>query len=221
MAYTKPFAWSYSALTGFELCPKKHAAEKVYKQIPYEQNEAAKYGETVHKHFENRLLKATPLPLDLRHHEPVMLKLYDAPGEGLPEQRLTLTRDLQPTGWFDDDAWCRGIVDYTKINGGSALIVDHKTGRMQDGFDQLDLMYAMMTAHMPEILSGRGAFYWTKTKRMPNKKYIQSDVSTIWAAFLPRVKRMEEAQKKEDFPAKPNFLCKSYCKVTNCPYHGV
>ena len=217
----RPFAWSFSALDSYELCPKKHWAEKIGRIVKPQRSTVGDYGAEAHKHFENRLIKNKPLPLDLRHHEPVLAKLAAAPGEGMPEQKLALNRDFKLTGFFDDDVWVRGIVDFGKLNGRHLLVIDHKFGRMKEGFDQVDLMVAMMLCVIPEIETATGAYYWAKEKKLPRKKYQRSDGPGIWNSFLPRVKRMEQAIKTEDFPARPNFLCKKHCPVKSCPYNGV
>lgn len=45
------------------------------------------------------------------------------------EIRVGLTEDLQPTGFFSDDVYFRGILDFgIQINSGDVIILDHKTG---------------------------------------------------------------------------------------------
>ena len=217
----RPFAWSYSALDSYELCPKKYAAEKVYRIVKEKRTSVGDYGDEGHKHFEKRLISNKPLPLDLRHHESVLAKLAAAPGEGMPEQKLALNRDFKPTGFFDDDVWVRGIIDFAKVNGQHLLVIDHKFGRMKEGFDQIDLMVAIMFCYMPEINTATGAYYWAKEKKLTRKKYTRNNGPAIWNGFLPRVKQMENAKKNDEFPARPNFLCKRHCPVKSCPYNGV
>ena len=45
----KPFAWSYTALTGFENCPHRHWRTKVVKDIADPPGEAALFGQRAHK----------------------------------------------------------------------------------------------------------------------------------------------------------------------------
>ena len=217
----KELAWSFSTLDAYELCPKKYASEKVYRIVKETRSSVGDYGAESHKHFEKRLINGRQLPLDLRHHENVMARLASAPGQGMPEQKLALTRQFQPTGFFDNDVWVRGVVDFAKTNNAHLLVVDHKFGRMKEGFDQIDLMVAIMLCIMPEIESATGAYYWAKDKKLTRKKYVREDTQEIWSGFLPRVQRMEQARKDEDFPARPNFLCKRHCPVKSCAYNGV
>lgn len=214
------FTWSFSNLELYETCPKKYYHLRVAKDVKDKGNAVSNYGSEAHKHFEDRLVKGTTLPLDLRHHEKVLKKLEDAKGEGLGEQKLALTRDFEPTGFFDKDVWVRGIVDYTKHNAPHLVIVDHKFGKMKEGFDQLKLMAAMLFAYMPEIETCTAMYYWAKEKKITSIKFTRDDIPDIWAAFLPRVEQMEKAWKTTDFPARTNYLCKRYCPVKSCPHCG-
>ena len=217
----KTFAWSYSRLNAFELCPKKYYLEQVARTVSEKKSAITDYGTECHKKFELRLIKNKPLPLDLKHHEPILAKLAALPGEGMPEQKLAINEDLQPTGYYDNDVWCRAIIDYAKLMGNKVLIVDHKFGKMRAGFDQLDLMFAMMSCYIPELVKGAGAFYWAKEKRMTKKVYVKEDTMGIWGSFIPRVNRLKKAHEETNFPPKRNFLCARYCAIKECPYNGL
>ncbi len=216
----KPFAWSYSSLDLFELCPKKFYHSKIAKDYKDVFGHEAEYGKEVHKAFELRLIKGKTLPLDLTHHEKVMRKLADAKGEGFPEQKLSLNADMQPTGFFDDDVWLRGIIDYMKIHGTTAVILDHKTGRMKEGFDQVRLMAAIMSCYKPEIENFIVGYYWTKTKTLTVDRFPRDEVPNIWNNFLPRVEELQASIRHDEFPAKQNFLCKRHCPVKGCAHNG-
>ncbi len=213
--------WSFSNLEMFELCPKKYFHLRILKDVKDVQHAASDYGIEGHKHFELRLVNGKPLPLDLRHHEPFLAKLANAPGEGLGEQKLALNKSFEPTGFFDSDVWVRGIVDYTKCNPPVMVIVDHKFGKMKEGFDQLELMAAMLFAYMPEMEQANCMYYWAKIKKPTTKKIMRSDVLDIWDKFIPRVEKLEQAVRDSEFPAKQNYLCKRYCPVKSCAYCGV
>jgi len=218
----KKFAWSFSKLESFENCPKKFSAESITKTSPFTESEASRYGKEVHKRFEDRLILGKKLPLDLRHHEGVMARLKAAKGEGLGEQKLALTIDLKPTGYFDADVWLRGIIDYTKLADDRVLVIDHKTGKVKDNTDQVELMLAMLICYEPDIEWGTGAYYWTKTKKFTTTGLLsRDDIEGIWSGYMPRVGRLYDAIEEGNFPPKQNFLCKNYCNCTECPYHGI
>lgn len=216
----RPFAWSYSALTAFETCPKQYWHYRVKRDVKESSNAMGDYGTEAHKHFENRLLRNKKLPLDLTHHEKVLAKLAAAPGDGMPEQKLAINRDYQPTGFFDDDVWCRAIIDFTKINENRAIIIDHKFGKMKDGFDQVEHQAVMLFCFKPELTHLTAGYYWAKTKRLPTTKIVPEDVPAIWNKLLVRVEAMEAGIKHDEFPARPSGLCRRWCSVKSCPHHG-
>ena len=212
---------SFSALEAFELCPKKFWSERIGRTVKSTRSSVGDYGIEAHKAFENRLIKNKPLPLDMRHHEKYLAALANIPGEGMPEQKMALNADFQATGWFDDDVWVRAIADYAKVDGTRLAVVDHKFGKMKESFDQIDLVTGVMMCILPEIETASGAYYWAKHKKFTRKSYTRDDLPTIWTGFLPRVAKMYEAAKTEDYPARQNFLCKRHCPVKSCPYNGV
>lgn len=219
---SKPFVWSYSNLTAFELCPKKYFHEKIAKDVVMKTNDTQAYGIYAHKSFEDRMIKNKPLPMDLKHHEKTLVRLYDVPGQGMPEQKLAINDKFECTGFFDSDVWCRGIVDYAKIKDGSdtLLVADWKFGRMQEGFDQIKLMMAMMTSYHPELENFVGLYYWAKDKRITKTTLTSKQIPEVWNTFLPRVSHMEQSVVAGEFPAKKNFLCKKHCPVVKCPWNG-
>ena len=45
------------------------------------------------------------------------------------EVRIAITKDYEPTGFFSDDAWVRGVIDLVLLlENGDIIIIDHKTG---------------------------------------------------------------------------------------------
>lgn len=213
-------AWSFSALQSYETCPKKYWHVSLKKDVKEPPNEAGVYGQAAHGHFEHRLLKDKPLPLDLRHHETMLAKFANAPGEQMGEQKLALNEKLELTGYFDKDVWVRSIIDYVRTKGTHMIVVDWKFGKRKEDFDQIDLAVAMMFIAMPEIETATGMYYWAKEKKFDVQKYTRQDAPAIWNELLPRVEELEEAKRTTTFPPKPGFLCKNWCWVDSCPYKG-
>jgi hypothetical protein len=221
MSKREPVQHSFSALNTFETCPRKYFHLKVKKDVQESFSGASNYGLDVHKSFEDRLLKGKKLPLDLLHHEPVMKKVEAAPGEQSPEQKLAINRNFEPTGFFDSDVWLRTIIDYTKMTEGACLIIDWKTGKMKSDFDQVSLCAAVFSCFIPSVEKYTAAYYWAKEKRLTRIKMTKDEIPGVWAEFLPRLERVETAVKEDDFPCKPNGLCKKYCPVKQCKYNGL
>lgn len=213
-------AHSHSAMDTFETCPKKYFEEKIRKSVPWEESEASRYGKMVHKAFEDYVAKGTKLPFGMEHYAKYLDKFTAAPGQKLVEQKMAINKNFESTGYFDDDVWFRGQADLIILNSPTAIVVDYKTGKIRDSFTQLDLMAATSFCLDSSIEKIKALFFWTKGKKITQKDYTRNDAMDIWALFMNKVKRLEEAVRTTDFPAKPNHLCKNYCGVKSCPYHG-
>jgi hypothetical protein len=122
----KPMPWSHTALDDFINCPRQYYEKRIAKSVKEEKSEQMIWGEWVHKQFEDRQAKGTPLPVELTPHEEYMKRLEDMPGKAYTERKVALNVKAEPCQFFDKDVWCRGIIDYTKVAGNKALIVDYK-----------------------------------------------------------------------------------------------
>ena len=118
--------WSHSRLSSFENCPRAFEATHVSKTVQDVKGEAVIWGQEVHTHFENRLKDGVALPHDLEKHEKFMAWLDAMPGKSLVEAKIALDRQLRPCGFFDDGVWYRGVIDYGKVYGEHARLIDHK-----------------------------------------------------------------------------------------------
>ena len=58
---------------------------------------------------------------------------------------------------------------------------------------------------------------------MDTEVFTQDDKPVIFQEFAARVHRMETSEKKDDWPARPSGLCKSWCPVGKalCDHCGV
>lgn len=218
----KQTAWSYSRLDGFETCPKKFWHMSVRKDVPFEETEAMRYGKLVHKALEHRVSKGKPLPLNFRYLEKYAALLANASGEKLTEQQLAIDADFQPCDWFSDKTWCRAIIDLAIVKDSHAVVFDYKTGKIKDDFTQLKLAGVLLMLHVPEIQTVDLSFLWTKEKKITSNedRLTREDIKTVMLDLMPRIKRYEKAHRTDSFPARPGYLCKRYCPVVSCPYHG-
>jgi len=220
-------AWSHSNLTSFELCPKKYYATSVAKSVQEPAGEAMTWGKEVHSAFENYMGSGKPFPMGMKHFKKVADPLMVPEGssaEVLIEAKLALDVNLSPTGFFDRDVWVRCVVDYGVVKGSKALLVDWKTGKRKDDYDQLALMAGVMFAQEPKLQQVDSMFVWLKEKTQKDMiqdvSFTRKDIPDIWNRFLPRVERFQRAFDNDNFPPNPNWLCKRHCPVTSCPYHG-
>lgn len=217
----KPLPWSHSALEQFKNCPRSYHAHRVIKSIPYVEGPEAKYGNEVHKAFENRLRYGTPLPGDLHSHELYLSRLLQLPGHGEAEQEIALNRKAQPCGYWDPDVWYRGKVDYLKINGDMARVYDWKTGKPHQKLLQLYEYILWTFLKHPEVTRCYAEFYWTKTPANPTGITMGRErIGEIWQMLMPDLKQMLEAFQSDIWQPRQSGLCKRHCDVTSCEFNG-
>lgn len=211
-------AWSFSRINSFENCPRKYWHENVGKTIPFEETEEMASGKEWHKGAELFIKRGAKLPLHMRHWESTLQKFKDAPGEKMVEQQIALNAKWEPVEWYAKDAWLRVKSDLTILNGDQAVQIDYKTGKPKDDYTQLRLNSAVTFHLAPELKTIKHGFLWTKTKTLTFETMNLTDVPVFWADMLPRVQRYQQAHDQQNFPPKPGFLCRGYCKVKTCQY---
>jgi len=213
-------AWSYSSLTSFETCPRKHYLTKVAKVVTEPQNEAATHGNAVHEAFETSVLKQQPLPEKYSQWQPLAQKLMVVPGKRSAELQLAINKSFQPVKWFDKSAWCRGIVDYSVERGTKAIALDYKTGKRKPESTQLQLFAALLFHHKPYLDQITTGFVWLPDKKIDREKFTRDDISGIWQEFAPRVERMKYAFENDKWVPRPSGLCNGWCPVgrANCEF---
>ena len=217
------FAWSHSALEGFETCPHRHFRTRIAKDVPDPPGAEAQWGTQVHTYLEHRIRDKTPLPQAVNAYEPYVAKLESMVGpDGAlhAEQKIALTRDLKPTTYFAKDVWLRVVIDVTLDNGPVVSAFDWKTGKRKLSSTQLDLTAAVIPAVYPEAVWVKTGFLWLKDKAIDTASYDVRDNQSLWDRFAPRVERMERAVARGDFPKKPSGLCRKWCPVRDCEFHG-
>jgi hypothetical protein len=217
---TPHVAWSYSALTAFETCPRQFFLVKVSKEVKEEPGPDLLWGNCVHKALEHRITRNLPLPDGMAAYEPIVAKIIAKGGVIKAEIKMALNRNLIPTEYFASDVWVRGITDVTVIKGKTLFNGDWKTGKPKKNSTQLRLSAAMVMAHKPWIDKSVNAFIWLKTDTVDVETVTRADLPAIWQEFAPRVQRLELAHSQQKWPPRPSGLCKNYCPCTGCEYHG-
>jgi hypothetical protein len=212
---------SYSSIKMYENCPKRYLHERINKEVKFEGNEVTRYGERVHSDLENRLLNGTPLPKETMIHEEVCARIEELtkkPTKLYLEQGLCLNANLTPTGWYDNDAWLRSILDLLIVKENSAIVIDWKTGKRRLDFTQLQLFALQVFKHYPHIKKVKASFVWLKEGAIDSETYNHSDTNLLWADILARIERINQSYITGNFPAKPSGLC-PWCPAKNiCEY---
>ena len=211
----KEFAWSFSALTRYENCPKQYFHISVAKDFKDEDSSFSADGKDIHQGLYNRICKGRPLPLNYRYLEKTAAKFVGLPGYTSGELKFAMARDFSPVQYFDSSVFVRVVVDLLNVRGDTALVVDWKTGKPKPGFTQLELSAAVLSTHLPEIETFKLAYVWLQSKKVSPHTIKKADLVGVWNDLLPRVAKIESALRTTDFPAKPSGLCR-YCPVTSC-----
>lgn len=210
--------WSPSGLESFINCPHSFHEQRVLKNIKSVQGVEAKWGEHVHKTFENYIRhEGSTLPPDLHEHKSFLDGLKAAQGTAFLEERIGLTKKLRPCGQFDKDVWYRGVIDFRKNEAKIARLVDYKTGKPHNKFKQL-LTYALHTfIKFPEIDLVIGQYYWTKTTTTTRKAWGRGQIKEMWGELIPDLKQYALAFKEDIWQKRPSGLC-GWCPVTKCEF---
>ncbi len=216
-------AWSISALKKFENCPRQYYEMNVLKNFQDKPSDIMAWGNDVHKAFEDRFKSGKKFPLGMRQFEPIAAAFAKQKGEKLIEQKLALAPTFNPTTWFGKNAWVRSIVDLALVHDDKAIIVDWKTGKVREDFDQLALMAAVMFNQAEELEQITAMFVWLQEEWPDNISkvtYTRDELPQLWERFMGREERYQDAHRKTEFPPKPSGLCARFCPVSTCPYHG-
>lgn len=213
------FAWSYSKIKNFEVCPKKHYEVDIAKSFA-DTSEALTWGNAVHKAMADACTGTTPLAPEFKDYQKWVDKVLAGPGKLLTEQKFAITKDFQPTKYFANDVWYRGIGDIVRIAGEVALVLDWKTGKVLVDSVQLMLMAQCIFSHFPEVKKVRSEFIWLKEDCATPEVFDRKNIKDEWIGLLPRVAEYKNALDTMTFAPKPGKLCRKWCPVQSCAFHG-
>jgi len=214
----KPLAWSFSALDQFKNCPRQYYEVRVAKNVKEEPSDQMLLGNRIHKAFENRVKHGTELPNQWKCYEDYLSELASHPGEIHAEQKVALDLDRKPCGFFDKRVWWRGVIDYANYHNDHALLVDYKTGKRHQKWEQLYMSAIWVFTARPEINVIDAAFYWTQSKSHDVKAIHRSELPDLWQSFLPDLKQYKQAFKDDTWQPRPSGLCHGWCPVTDCEH---
>lgn len=219
-----PFTWTYSKLANFEDCPRRHFEcdiERRYKED--DNNENLQWGNYVHDELA-KACKGAPLPDELGPYQKWVdrVRRWAARPNGsvMVEQKMGYTDQFQPASWQAPAVWVRLKVDVAYVEGPVAVILDWKTGRIKEEPIQLGVTAQGIFSKYPDVQLVASEYVWLKEDATTPELFRRSDMKHLWSKVLPRVQAYREAIVAKNFPPKPGGLCKRYCPVASCPWHG-
>jgi len=220
----KEWSWSYSRLKNFEVCPKRHYEVDINKSFtePHVPGGPLDWGDRVHHAMATAIKGTVPLEDEYSAFQGWVDRTKERAlgGQLLVEQKYAITRDFRPTTYFAKDVWLRTIADVVIIQGQIAMTSDWKTGKILEDSVQLMLVAQCLFSHYPEIKRVGTEFVWLKDDATSPEVFDRAEVAATWSGLLPRVAGMEIASTTMTYPPKPGHLCKKYCPVSSCPFHG-
>lgn len=224
----KNFAWSYSRLSSFEVCPRRYyetnRKDKDGRPVWVEEKTALlEFGDAVHKAMAESLRTGEPLPTKFKQFQQWVDKVIRTDGELLVEDECqwAVTREMNPCAWFSKEVWLRTMADAVKLDGDAALVIDWKTGKSIN-VDPVQLLLTSLMAFLqfPKLQCVRSDFVWLQEDLQTTQVVYRNECATHWANLMPRVVRLEAAHAKENFPPIPNRFCNRWCQVLSCEYNG-
>lgn len=218
---TKPITWSYSSLALYQQCPKKYYHLKVAKDIKEPLGEAITFGNEIHKIAEEYVSKDKPIPEKYIHIEPALKVLKEMPGEKLCENKLGLTADLKPCGFFDRGVWWRGVADIIILQGDTALTVDYKTGKSSKFAElkQLEIVSLAIFKHFPEVKKVKAGLMFLFADDFVKTAYLAESQETLWGSWISDVGQLQASVENDTWNPKPNFTCRGWCPVKACVHN--
>ena len=218
---TKPITWSYSSLALYQQCPKKYYHLKVAKDIKEPLGEAIIFGNEIHKIAEEYVGKGRPIPEKYNHIEPALRSLKDMPGEKLCENKLGLTAELEPCGFFDRNVWWRGVADLIILQGDTALTVDYKTGKSSKYAElkQLEIVSLAIFKHFPEVKKVKAGLMFLFADDFIKTAYLADSQEELWGSWISDVGQLKASVENDMWNPKPNFTCRGWCPVTSCNHN--
>lgn len=205
-------AWSYSALSGYESCPRQFKYRRIDK-LPEPTSPALAKGRKVHDEAAKFLDGSTDVfPTSCVTFRDQFYELRDM--NPIVELQWAFTKKWRPTGWFAKDAYCRVILDAGKVySDGTADVIDHKTGKRYDDdyMDQLGLFAAATIKMHPEVYNVTTRLWYLDTADEVIEEFTKDQAMEILEDLEGRAARMMTDKR---FPPKPSWKCR-FCHFRN------
>lgn len=215
--------WSFSSIKDAETCLRKYHEVRVLKRYPREETEQTLYGTQLHKVAENFILYNEALPKDFAFMQPMLDAIKAMPGDKLCEWKMGVTEDLKPCDFFAPSVWCRGVADLIVMapDRTTARCFDYKSGNNKyPDTDQLLLMALLIFAHFPTVQSVSGGLLFVLKGTVAKHRITREQMEKAWWRWRERVARIGAAEANNHWPPKQSGLCKKYCPVSTCEFHG-
>ena len=210
---------SYSGIKTFLQCPHRFYRTKVKKDVADDYSHPATvWGNEVHKALEDFFIKGKPLGERFNTYQKYADALEAMPGRKFIELKLAINEDEQVVPFFSKEAAYRGILDFLKIEGDTAYLIDHKTGKVRPT-KQLHFNALLIFAAFPGVKHINAAFFWLPADTYTKHRFSRDDIEDLWDEFETAIVGIETAQENDKWIRKPSGLC-PWCPVKDCEHWG-
>lgn len=216
--------FSFSSITTFEKCARKFHRTRVLKDVEDKAGPEAQYGLDFHTAAEQFIRDDVQMPGRFRHMEPLASSLKNLPGDKYVELKVAVKRDEDgkavPAGFFDEDAWYRGIIDVAIVNGVNGRMVDWKTGKNSAYADmrQLDMMAGALFVLFPELETIKSALIYVIAGDLIPKEHYWEKTEEYLGVFNGQLAQLAVAEQTGVWNPKPSGLCNGWCPVSDCAH---
>lgn len=221
------FHWSHTHMDTFDTCPVQYEAKYVTKEVVFQETDATRWGNYVHKAAEEYLRDNTPVPGDVPYKAQfdwIKRRAERTGARMIVEGEYGLTREWGPCQYFDrvKKVWCRAKLDVLLLRpDGVAEVFDWKTGKPKLDRSQLMLYALFVMAHFPDVREVRCGFVWLKDNQVtPPVAYPTFNQGAYKDHWERKYAEVKAARDRGVFVPKPSGLCKKWCDVARCEFHG-
>ena len=206
---------SPTSLQTFLTCPRQYYAKYITKEVKFEQNDHATFGDLVHKSIEAYLKGQEPLPTILYPLQPTLDKM----GQVLfgAETKLAVDKQGNPVEFFNKNAYQRCIVDAILTNADQSVVVciDWKTGKKRDAQTQHDFIKKCAKAKFPnaKIVT---LFIYLFVGESDRQEYTGQPLTSLDS----KMNQLHSAYANNLYQPRPSGLCSKWCDVMSCQYNG-
>lgn len=219
-------ALSWSRVSDYQQCARKFYLKYIAKQFPQEDASKSVHlvkGAEMHKQLENYVydklngkVMDKPMSPACKDTLPIIDRVAENFGQIWPERQLAVNAQWKQVEWFAPDVAWRAILDFSAKNGRKSIVIDWKTGKVQDyGVEepgQLHLSAAMvMDVDDVDEVSIFYAFIEHKVKKPDGGLKLTRDDYPHIRSFFTKI--LETVNTDTQWKPEVNAFC-NYCPAT-------
>lgn len=212
--------YSFSKINTYRICPTQYEAKYVLKNVVFKPTAATQWGTDIHKSAEDYINSGKPLTERYAVLKPYLNIIDSTEGTKRAEVEYAVTEDLKSCGFWDKNAKLRGKLDVEINQGNRIQILDWKSGKFKNDFNELRCFSILTFLNNPEVEKTRNCYIWLKGDSKPTVEVIdRSQLSELLEPLQDTMNSIERDLESGVFRPKRSGLCGSWCDVP-CKHNG-